>query len=31
VTSAVCYLVWPIATLIGALFVLWSPPVEPLD
>ncbi len=31
VTSAVCYLVWPIAALIGALFVLWSPPVEPLD
>ena len=31
VTSSVCYLVWPIAALIGALFVLWSPPVEPLD
>ena len=24
-----CYLVWPIAGLIGTLFVLWSPPSEP--
>lgn len=28
VTSTVCYLVWPIATLVGALVVLWSPPAE---
>jgi hypothetical protein len=26
-----CYLVWPIAVLAGALFVLWSPPPEPAD
>lgn len=29
VTATVCYLVWPIAALLGALFVLWSPPTEP--
>jgi hypothetical protein len=26
VASPVCYLVWPIAALIGSLLVLWSPP-----
>jgi hypothetical protein len=26
VATPVCYLVWPIAVLIGALLVLWSPP-----
>ncbi len=29
VNATVCYLVWPIAALVGALFVLWSPPTEP--
>jgi hypothetical protein len=28
VAATVCYLVWPIAVLIGALFVLWSPPAD---
>lgn len=28
VTSEVCYLIWPIAALIGALVVLWSPPAD---
>lgn len=28
VTATGCYLVWPIAVLVGALFVLWSPPTE---
>ena len=31
VTSTVCYLVWPAAALIGALFVLWSPPGDATD
>lgn len=26
VASPVCYLVWPIAALLGSLLVLWSPP-----
>lgn len=26
ISGAVCYLVWPITALIGALLVLWSPP-----
>lgn len=30
VTADVAYLVWPIAVLVGALFVLWSPPTESL-
>jgi hypothetical protein len=30
VTATVAYLVWPIAVLVGALFVLWSPPTEPV-
>jgi hypothetical protein len=30
VTATVAYLVWPIAVLLGALFVLWSPPPEPM-
>jgi hypothetical protein len=30
VTATVAYLVWPIAALVGALFVLWSPPTESL-
>ena len=29
VHATVAYLVWPIAVLVGALFVLWSPPTEP--
>jgi len=29
VTATAAYLVWPVATLIGALVVLWSPPKEP--
>lgn len=28
VHAPVAYLVWPIAVLVGALFVLWSPPTE---
>jgi hypothetical protein len=28
VTADVCYLVWPIAVLGGALLVLWSPPAD---
>lgn len=28
VHATVAYLVWPIAVLVGALFVLWSPPTE---
>ena len=31
VTAKAAYLVWPAATLIGALVVLWSPPKEPRD
>lgn len=28
VSGTVCFLVWPIAVLAGALFVLWSPPTD---
>jgi len=30
VTADAAYYVWPIATLVGALVVLWSPPGQPL-
>ena len=30
-SATACYLVWPIAVLAGALFVLWSPPPEPAE
>ncbi len=30
-SATACYLVWPLAALAGALFVLWSPPPEPAD
>lgn len=30
VTASVAYLVWPVAVLAGTLFVLWSPPTEPV-
>lgn len=31
VTAKAGYLVWPIAALVGSLFVLWSPPRESAD